>query len=716
MTEWRIVMGQQDEGATTAAQTVMSPASTAQEMVVLADPRPVIPVVFLPGIMGTNLRNKYTGKRVWRPLNKDSFTYGSGNWKEVGWAKDFFLATAAERRRWLDPETTEVDPRGKVYYRVDMENMPGKLEEKRRLRLRLPNLRDFTLFKLDWKHLAISEKEARHRGFGALMQSAYQPVMVNLETVLNRMVQGGEVSEAWTHGNDMFGMLTDPAEYGEKKGAVRLSEVEIRQAANYRFEFWAGGYNWIRSNADSGAEIIEFIESEVMGHYRETLGESEVASMKVLLMTHSMGGLVARSISAIHNYGRVAGSVIGAMPAEGAALTYKMMRTGADSMAMKLIAQGNTAIHLVAQLSNSNGGLELLPTSRYGGDGNGWLRARRPGAGKSKNDDYLPRDSDPYAEIYRSREWYGLVPERNGVALDMAGTQNAAGYDSRTGGLEPFAGFDRKIDEVERFHGQIEGKCPSPAYVHVGADGDKDCLAYDEVAWSVGSAEPVSFGGLFVRGPRFKAKLHVTNSFKEYSSPTVLGLEQQFIPEWMQASRTQSVEHRRHAAEILNVFRTNLSNQLGAGFTLEAANRNGIWGDSLNGKVVLGLKANVPAQSPDPVSYLPDEPGILLDEVVITSYAPPTPTDVVAATAAKSGVGDETVPYVSAASPLAWTGVEAFFAIGDEGESDATGKRVMDIKGRRVKGYEHQDAYNDNRARWASLFSLVKLAQGADWG
>ncbi|HIY70350.1 MAG TPA: hypothetical protein H9827_02675 [Candidatus Luteimonas excrementigallinarum] len=715
MTEHRVVTGLLDDEGATGVQTLTSPSSTAEEMVVLADPRPVIPVIFLPGIMGTNLRNKHTGRRVWRPLNTSSITLGNGNWAEVGWAKDFFLATAAERRRWLDPETTEVDPRGKIHFRINMNKMPGKLDEKRRLRLQLPKLRSPTFINMDWKHLAISEREAYRRGFGALMQSAYQPVMANMEAVLNRLVQGGEICDSWSHGDSMFGMLADPAEYGEKKGATQLTQEEVRQAANYRFEFWAGGYNWIRSNADSAGKIIERIEKNVLGHYRKTLGESAAAGMKVLLMTHSMGGLVARSMIANHNYKRVLGSVIGAMPAEGAALTYKMMRTGADSMAMKLIAQGNTAIHLVAQLSNSNGALELLPTSRYGGDGNGWLRVRRSGAGKLENDDTLPKESNPYDEIYRSREWYGLVPERNGVALDMAGTQDAAGYESRTGGLDPFAEFDTKIDEVKRFHDQIDGKCPSPAYVHVGADGHKKRLAYDEVAWNVESGVSVKFEGLFLRGSPFKGALYATNSFNEYSSPTALDLDSQFIPEWMRSSGKQTVQQRRHATAMLNVFRANLENQMGAGFTLETANANGVWGDSLNGRVVLGLKADCPSPPVDPVSYCSEEPAIVLDELVITAYASPIPEDILATTAEKSGVGDETVPYISAVSPLVWRGVEAFFAIGDEGSSNATGKKVWDIKGRRTKGYEHQDAYNDNRARWASLFSVIRLAQRADW-
>src|SRR5690606_28737686 len=140
--------------------------------------------------------------------------------------------------------------------------------------------------------------------------------------------------------DDMYGIQTQPAAYGDKYAGPQLAEDEVRKAAEYRFEFWAVGYNWIRSNADSAADVIDHIEEKIIPYYRDTLGAGIAENMKVVLLTHSMGGLVARAISGVHGYGRVLGSIIGSMPAEGAPLTYKMLRTGADSFAMKYIAQG----------------------------------------------------------------------------------------------------------------------------------------------------------------------------------------------------------------------------------------------------------------------------------------------------------------------------------------------------------------------------------------
>jgi len=714
--EDRILFPGLDEDGDWVANSRLTPSESKGTTHLLADPRPVIPVIFLPGIMGTNLRNKHTGERVWRPLNASSLTFGSGNWREAGWAAKYLMATAAERQRLLDPDTTEVDPEGKVYFRIDLNDMPGRPDEKRKFRLGWPNLRNPLPVKHDWERLAISVKEAKRRGFGTVMQSAYQPALANFEVALNRMLRDGELAKSWTQGDDMYGMQAPPVDYGDKYAGPQLAEDEVRKAAEYRFEFWAVGYNWIRSNADSAADVIDHIEEKIIPYYRDTLGAGIAENMKVVLLTHSMGGLVARAISGVHGYGRVLGSIIGSMPAEGAPLTYKMLRTGADSFAMKYIAQGQTGLHLAAQLSRSNGGLELLPSARYGGTGGGWLKLRRSGAGKGVNEDQLPRDGDPYADIYRSRSWYGLIPSGNAVALDFSATKNAseAGYESRGGDLDPFNDFDDKIDEVQDFHERIADQCPTPAYVHVGADSSGKRAAYEEVVWEATGNGPLRFEQLVQRRSRIRGTYAVAGN-----TPMPV-LDPAQMPEWMSSPRQVPSSQRKHAAKLRRVFEDNLANQLEAGISLSLASANGVWGDSLNGRLVLAAVAPAPegTRSPPPAPAQEGDPrSELLEEVVITAASrTPSVDDVYAEVAEKDGPGDGTVPRMSAIAPWGWGGVQAFFAVGDDGKSSAQGKKTMNIKGKRKPGYEHQDAYNDNRARWATMYSLVKLAQQASWG
>jgi pimeloyl-ACP methyl ester carboxylesterase len=51
------------------------------------------------------------------------------------------------------------------------------------------------------------------------------------------------------------------------------------------------GYNWLRGNADSGIKTAKRI-SALMKRYQDQGFQCE----KVILVTHSMGGLVARAV------------------------------------------------------------------------------------------------------------------------------------------------------------------------------------------------------------------------------------------------------------------------------------------------------------------------------------------------------------------------------------------------------------------------------------
>ncbi len=56
---------------------------------------------------------------------------------------------------------------------------------------------------------------------------------------------------------------------GEGRAVSRLTKEEILHAANYQFDIWAGGYNWLQSNRDSGAAIKEAVENVILPYYNE---------------------------------------------------------------------------------------------------------------------------------------------------------------------------------------------------------------------------------------------------------------------------------------------------------------------------------------------------------------------------------------------------------------------------------------------------------------
>ena len=85
---------------------------------------------------------------------------------------------------------------------------------------------------------------------------------------------------------------------------------------------YAFGYDWRRSNADSGAALLTFITATLARH---------PGARQVIIVTHSMGGIVARAAMAL-NPGVIAsivGVVHGAQPSNGAVVAYRRFLTGA---------------------------------------------------------------------------------------------------------------------------------------------------------------------------------------------------------------------------------------------------------------------------------------------------------------------------------------------------------------------------------------------------
>lgn len=412
-----IVPLQANHDSAPTAITVMTPAADTTECVILAGPSAVIPIVFLPGIMGTNLQSAGKdregadkGEAVWRPPNMDGIGPALS---AIGQLFSYWLRGAATRQRRLAPGNVLVDPRGPI----DTEG-------------------------------TIDTETAKKRGWGTVMRSAYQPVMCQMERTLNNIMESGELLRWWSEVGQR-----DPAEYGEELGSTPLTWDDIEHAARYRYDVWAGGYNWLQSNADSGSDIIRYIDDVVLAHYKKT-GE---AAEKVILVTHSMGGLVGRAVACLHNYGKLLGVVHGVMPATGAPATYHHCRCGYDGMAQIIL--GSNAGEVTAVMANSPGALELVPMSDYNG-GKPWLKLGGMGDHDAQ---WLPL-KDPYEEIYKSREWYGLVPKYHEKFLDPANTG------AREHGSSSFTRFDMRMEGVEAFHGKISGRYPAPAFVHFGDD------------------------------------------------------------------------------------------------------------------------------------------------------------------------------------------------------------------------------------------------------
>lgn len=443
------------------AEGFCTPTQDGAPQVACFPPRRVLPIVFLPGIMGSNLkitskdRQKALGQKhnkAWRP---DDFGLSS-----LASTIEASKATAAERQLRLDPLTTDVDvydPSGPADVSGDVRHANVKLAES----FDSPLLVNDPPTKPGRQTAA---QKARRRGWSEVMFSSYGKLLQHLETRLNGTFTNGVMREEW---RDVVGVDPTLWQADARTPQQALTEDEFRKAVSgCIFPVYAIGYNWLQSNGDSAKAVAQRIEA-VIAQWPADKYECE----KVIVVTHSMGGLVARGL--IHpDHGnlkdKVLGMVHGVMPAAGAGTAYRRMRAGFENpgqMASKIM--GNAGDKVTPVLANAPGGLELLPSKAYG---NGWLKAMFRGEILGS----WPKNGDPYEEIYKLKEkWYGLIREEwinpSGLSLEEGG-----GDFSRT---------VRYINQARDFHDAIQQTYHDAAYAHYGIDPKRK--GWGDVVWEI---------------------------------------------------------------------------------------------------------------------------------------------------------------------------------------------------------------------------------------
>lgn len=305
-------------------------------------PERVIPIIFIPGVMGSNLKsNRKNGKQIW---NLDSMAGIAGTW---------FGVSADIRKKKLDPSITAVDNSGKV----------------------------------DEKEESFLLKTRQQRGWGSVAYTSYAPFLSWLQDELNDF----EASVQSKRGKLLSSVQSLDA------GGISLQQEEIDLTYRYLYPIFAVGYNWLQSNADSATFLATKIDKEIIQFYQGKGRKCE----KVILITHSMGGLVARHYT--QNLGgetKVLGVVHGVMPALGAAATYRRMKAGTEypegSLEGWAASQvlGGDAEAMTAVLSQAPGPMQLLPGRDYGMR---WLKIM-----DGEDVHFYPKE-EPYGEIYLQR-------------------------------------------------------------------------------------------------------------------------------------------------------------------------------------------------------------------------------------------------------------------------------------------------------------------------
>jgi pimeloyl-ACP methyl ester carboxylesterase len=468
---------QQNSGAARKAQGFATPKQDKKPQCARMLPKRVLPIIFLPGIMGSNLRMSAQRQKE------------LGQTDNIAWRPDGFGASnvsknanipARERQLRLDPLQTTVDiydPSGPSDVSGDERHGNVALADN----FRSPLLTD-DLPKTKTSPTAV--QKARARGWGEVYFQSYGELLQLLETRLNNTFFEGKLRQEW---RDVVGIDPQIWSPDPRLPQKALTEDELKQVATgCWFAVYAFGYNWLQSNGDSAKIIAQRINKVI-----EDLNRSGYECNQVVVVTHSMGGLVGRAL--VHpQYGnlqeKILGIVHGVMPAIGAPAAYKRMRAGFEDPGMVTVlpsvlkasigakVAGNYGDEVTAVLANAQGGLELLPTESYG---NGWLRVMHNG----HNLDAWPKQGDPYNEIYKVRgKWYALFRE------DWI---NPSKLRPREGG-GTFARTCEYLDKARGFHQKIVSTFHPNSYAHYGADRAQQ--SFSEVVWEINNcADPAGW-------------------------------------------------------------------------------------------------------------------------------------------------------------------------------------------------------------------------------
>ncbi|WP_063803322.1 lipase/acyltransferase domain-containing protein [Burkholderia ubonensis] len=367
-------------------------------------PNYVIPVIFVPGVMGSNLISidgKYRGKKVWLVNG------GAG----VAW--DWIGSGAETRKQKLDPKTTTVYEGGDI---------PSGTAQ--------------------------SEVELRRRGWGTVAKMSYGTFLPFLENALNDV----QKCKSGFRAQLMRGLVANAP------GVSVLSREEVALSYKYYMPVHAVGYNWLQSNADSAKHLAVKIK-EFIDYYKRQKKTCE----KVIIVTHSMGGLVARYYSEVDGHrDNVLGIVHGVMPTTGSATAYKRVTTGSEGAAALVL--GPDSATMTPVFAQSPGPLQLLPSVEYG---MGWLKIRN-----GKEQISLPM-TDPYKDVYVQRgQWWSLVNDRLINPLDPEKKNIDADWMAYTQII---------LNKVKSFHEAMRSKFHRATYAFYG--DDEKHRTWGDVVW-----------------------------------------------------------------------------------------------------------------------------------------------------------------------------------------------------------------------------------------
>lgn len=330
--------------------TVVPASSSKQTMLIYKIPDRAIPVIFLPGVMGSNLKTK-------DKKNSDELWRLDSMFSPKGW----LFKGATKRKKLLDPKKVLVDPEG----RVDDDLAEPGFDSRQK------------------------------RGWGEAAYISYGDFLPWLQRSLNDF-DNIDIGERVKLIDDILDLDI---------GSTALTRDEVKLSYKYLFPLHVVGYNWLDTIEESAKVLLKQIDKIISDYHSK-----KIKCEKVILVTHSMGGLVARYCSELTGgNSKILGIVHGVMPALGAASAYRRMKSGMEydisnfnSWGVALVA-GSNAAEMTAVLSQSPGPLQLLPGMEYGMQ---WFKI------KDGEQTYSLPKTNPYDDIYTVRgKWWSMCEE-----------------------------------------------------------------------------------------------------------------------------------------------------------------------------------------------------------------------------------------------------------------------------------------------------------------
>ncbi|MCX8649213.1 hypothetical protein J3U21_03915 [Gilliamella sp. B2776] len=526
------------------------------EHITLKKERQVIPIIFLPGVMGSNLKVKAQKNRY----EDDNENNGEDDDTEAIWRLDnitslakwilWRFGNAKARRKKLHPQKTQVDNRGKVIdaatNQINLIQAYGMAEDQGinpsneptqvQINKAIKNHPENKLF-----------GTRRERGWGTVGYISYGKFLEKFQSSLFQA--NGQLSDKLRSltKSPSFELDKDKNEE-EDKITLTFTQTQIDICKNYDLPLYAMGYNWLESNEESAKRLKTLVEKTIPAFYKK---QGRICD-KVILITHSMGGLVARYYTEVlGGHEKVYGVINGVQPATGAVAAYTRMKRGNEANWAIANVLGKDAAEMTAVLGQAPGPLQLLPSADYG---MGWLTITNP----EIKSDYYPK-TDPYKEIYLNKKDWWCVCEPH--LINPFNTNH-----DLTQMQKDWEDYEDLINEkVVPFHEAINKKYFKNTYVFYGIDHRKNIqekyLTYDTAHWQ----------GEYIQGYKSEAK----KPFKNH-----IGAENRLDLSEMSETRTVTTENNYWIEVQRKAGRTHVKYQdykgnIAERYTLKPAVSNG---------------------------------------------------------------------------------------------------------------------------------------------